>query len=60
MALSSVKDGLDVKEVGAVMVVFGFADEDEAFGAADLSDNDGRKEAYGLGCTRFGCCIGVL
>ena len=47
MALSSVKDGLDVKEVGAVMAVFGFADEDEAFGAADLSDDDGRKEAYG-------------
>ena len=47
MALSSVKDGLDVKEVGAIMVVFDFADKDEAFGAADLSDDDGRKEAYG-------------
>lgn len=45
MDLSSEKDGLDVKEDGAIVVV----------GELEMGCTaDGRNEAYGLDCTR--CC----
>ena len=45
--LSSEKDGFDVNEVGAVRA--------DAFAAGDGFEDDGRIEAYGLGCDLCGC-----